>query len=319
MNQVYRELETVFENVSNLQKEQDDLISKALQEQGSEFSQVLEQQWESSVNAMSSHALELEKEYSEKLDEFKTLYTNQMQQEEKLKLENIRNEYETEKSNALLNQEQELKKSWEAIVEEKLDQERDGRLAKLDYLTVKVQVLQNVTEDIASRLEQKYKLQNIEIALENLSKAVSNSPHSIEKEFERLWLAGSKYPFISTILTSLPKDLPVVGVPEYKDLVDSFLKLRKDISRIRYMPENGGVISYLISSFGPRSPIGEITGNVLENSYEYMSSGDIDSAARQINRLRGWQRVLALDWLSEARRYLELKQALDVIYFIKMI
>jgi mitofilin len=298
--------------VSNLQEEQEALVSQALQEQGSEFSEVLEQQWEASVVAIAAQAQELEQEYSQKLNDFKVAYTSQMQKEETEKLNTMRNEYETDKASALSSQEQDLIQKWEAIVAEKVDQERDGRLAKLDKLAVKVQILHNITEDMASRLEQKYKLQKIEIALENLSTAIAKSPGSIEAEFNNLWMVGSKYPFISTILSSLPKDIALSGVSEFNDLVTSFLQLRTNISSIKYMPENGGAVSYLISSFGPRSQIGELTSEVLEKSSDSMANGDIDSTARQLNRLRGWQRVLALDWLSDARRYLELKQALDV-------
>lgn len=316
LDQVYKELQNLFKEVSNLQKEQDVIISRALHEQGSEFSQVLEQQWEASVSSMAAQMQELEKDYSEKLNEFKISYKNQLLQEESEKLENLRKEYEMDKSFALSNQEQQLVQKWEAIVSDKVDQERDGRLAKLDHLAVKVQVLQNATQDIASRLEHKYNLEKLEMALEKLSAAVMESPRSIEKEFNNLWLIGSKYPFVSNILSSLPKDIAVSGVTECNELKNSFQNTRWDIWRIQYMPENGGPLSYLISFFGPQTEIGKITGEVLRNSSEAMmnENGDIDSAARQLNRLRGWQRVLALDWLSNARRYLELKQALDVIF-----
>jgi mitofilin len=131
-----------------------------------------------------------------------------------------------------------------------------------------------------------------------------------------LWLVGAKYPFIHNILSSLPKDIAVSGVTEYNDLITSFIQLEKSISGIKYMPENGGAFSYLISSFGPRSEIGEITSTVLEKSSDCIANGDIDSAARHLNRLRGWQRVLSIDWMADARRYLELKQALDVSVFL---
>ena len=309
---MYKELQELFQNVSNLEKEQENLVSKALQEQGSEFSEVLEKQWEVSMGSIAAQAQELEQEYSQKLNDFKVAFANQMQQEETEKLDSLRREYEADKASALSTLEQELVQKWEAIVEEKLDQERDGRLAKLDNLGVKVQILQNLTQDIAFKLEQKYNLQKIEIALENLSAVIVKSPGAIEAEFNNLWLVGAKYPFIHNILSSLPKDIAVSGVTEYNDLITSFLQLRKSISGIKYMPENGGAFSYLISSFGPRSRIGEITCEVLENSSDCIANGDVDSAARQLNRLRGWQRVLSIDWLADARRYLELKQALAV-------
>ena len=37
------------------------------------------------------------------------------------------------------------------------------------------------------------------------------------------------------------------------------------------------------------------------------------TAAREMNGLQGWAKVLSKDWLGECRRVLEVRQALDVI------
>jgi len=52
---------------------------------------------------------------------------------------------------------------------------------------------------------------------------------------------------------------------------------------------------------------------VLARTEALLEEGDLDFAAREMNSLQGWAKVLSKDWLSECRRVLEVKQALDVI------
>jgi len=39
----------------------------------------------------------------------------------------------------------------------------------------------------------------------------------------------------------------------------------------------------------------------------------LESAAREMNGLKGWAGVLSRDWVAEARRVLEVRQAVEVI------
>jgi len=43
-----------------------------------------------------------------------------------------------------------------------------------------------------------------------------------------------------------------------------------------------------------------------------LNEKDLDGAAREVNQLQGWAGKLAGDWLREARKRLEVEQALQV-------
>jgi len=45
-----------------------------------------------------------------------------------------------------------------------------------------------------------------------------------------------------------------------------------------------------------------------------MNEKDLDSAARELNQLKGSAKVLLADWLGAARRRLEVLQALEVVH-----
>lgn len=57
---------------------------------------------------------------------------------------------------------------------------------------------------------------------------------------------------------------------------------------------------------------GDDVGAVLARAEYLLSEKDLDGAARQVNQLKGWAGKVAGDWLREARRRLEVEQALGV-------
>jgi hypothetical protein len=52
---------------------------------------------------------------------------------------------------------------------------------------------------------------------------------------------------------------------------------------------------------------------ILARTEYLLAHHDLDGATRQLNQLRGWQRRLAQDWLTQARSALEVRQMLDVV------
>ncbi|KAG8990515.1 Formation of crista junctions protein 1, partial [Tulasnella sp. 427] len=53
--------------------------------------------------------------------------------------------------------------------------------------------------------------------------------------------------------------------------------------------------------------------NVLARAEYHLNEKDLDTAARELNQLTGWSKVLLKDWLDAARARLEVQQALEVI------
>ena len=58
---------------------------------------------------------------------------------------------------------------------------------------------------------------------------------------------------------------------------------------------------------------GDDVGAVLARAEWCLGDIDLDGAAREVNGLKGWPGKLASDWLREARRKLEVQQALEVV------
>ncbi|PTB73480.1 hypothetical protein M440DRAFT_1424785, partial [Trichoderma longibrachiatum ATCC 18648] len=58
---------------------------------------------------------------------------------------------------------------------------------------------------------------------------------------------------------------------------------------------------------------GDDVESILTRTQTFLEEGDLDAATREMNGLQGWAKTLSKDWLAEARKVLEVRQALDVI------
>ena len=58
---------------------------------------------------------------------------------------------------------------------------------------------------------------------------------------------------------------------------------------------------------------GSDVASVVARADWHLERQDLDSAARELNQLHGWPKVLAADWLAAARKRLEVDQALDLV------
>lgn len=118
--------------------------------------------------------------------------------------------------------------------------------------------------------------------------------------------------------------IPQTGVKSFAALSSWFTNTvapRIQSSSLVPAPEEATVISHLASAglskimFRPqagRVP-GDSVGAVLARAEWCLAEKDLDGAAREINSLTGWPAKLANDWLQQARRKLEVQQALEVI------
>jgi len=85
--------------------------------------------------------------------------------------------------------------------------------------------------------------------------------------------------------------------------------------------QNAGLLAHLASSVLSTLRLkrhglvdGTDVSSVLARAEHFLLEKDLDSAARELNQLRGVPKVLLVDWLSAARKRLEVEQALAIIH-----
>ncbi|KAJ6612150.1 mitochondrial inner membrane protein Mitofilin [Mycena sp. CBHHK59/15] len=282
--------------------------------------------------------MELEMEAQDKLDgqeqEFRRYFDEERARLTQAYREKLENELQiqTELINERLKEEViaqgiELQRRWIREIKVRVEEERGGRLAKLDELSANLKKLERVALDNSSYLDENIRIHALWSALRAVSSSALSSP--VRKPFrEELRIlrhisAAREDPVTVAALESLEgSDVPDVGVEPFADLATWFAsEVAPKVSHVALVPDqNAGLLSHLASRVfaGLRfKRHGLVSGDdvlsVLARAEYYLNEKDLDSAARELNQLKGTAKLLLHDWLEAARRRLEVQQALEVV------
>lgn len=222
----------------------------------------------------------------------------------------------------------ELQRRWIREIKVRVEQERGGRLAKLDELSANLKRLEAIAVTNSAHLDENIRVHSLWSAIRALTNtAISSSerkPFRDELRVLRHIAAAKEDPVVSTVLDSLEStDIPDVGVEPMADLATWFInEVAPKVSQVALVPdENAGLLSYLASRavssvrFKRQGLIpGDDVLSVLARAEYYLNEKNLNFAARELNQLKGPAKILLHDWLEAARRRLEVQQALEVSF-----
>lgn len=226
----------------------------------------------------------------------------------------------------------ELQRRWLRSIKTQVESERGGRLAKLDDLTTSLKELKTITLDNSATLDQNVRVHKVWSALRAVQSKSESGDQSFVDEL-RLLRSLNKSDDAQTqsanvaaaALAQLENSgIASTGVKSLASLSSWFttsVSPRVQSAALVPQPEDAGVASHLaslvLSKIMFRPTPGPVDGGdvsaVLARAEWCLAEKDLDGAAREVNRLQGWPKRLASDWLREARRALEVRQALDVV------
>jgi len=227
----------------------------------------------------------------------------------------------------------EMQRRWLREVQIHVEEERGGRLAKLENLAIDLKRLERITLDNAAYLDENLRLHAVWSALRALQTATldaaARKPFRNElRVLKNIACAASQTDKITVAaLESLEEsDAPDVGVEPLADLTTWFTtSVVPRVSAVALIPDYSsqagpaGLLSHLASSlasvlrFRRRGLVeGDDPLSVMARAEYYLNEKDLDSAARELNQLKGAAKELLHDWLAAARRRLEVQQALEV-------
>ena len=224
--------------------------------------------------------------------------------------------------NQLLEQAIGLKKQFLTEVTVRVDDERNGRLAKLSELSSSVSELEKLTADWNSVVDSNLQTQHLQVAVEAVRSLLENTnrPRPFVKELAALKEIASGDPVIIAAISSINPTAYQRGIPTTAQLIDRFRRVAAEVRKAALLPEDAGVAShaasYLLSNvlFQKKGmTVGDDVESILTRTETLLEEGNLDDAAREMNGLKGWAKTLSTDWLSECRRVLEVRQALDVM------
>ncbi|CAD5118138.1 DgyrCDS6874 [Dimorphilus gyrociliatus] len=222
----------------------------------------------------------------------------------------------------------ELESEYTEVLKERLQKARD------DFdLTVAASIgrLRGIEEAVESRSnveEAARQAQKLWIACQSLVTAVDQpdaESRSLKPDVEAIRSASQSHPFVQRVLASLTGE-PVRNENEIRS---RFNKVKKICKRVAMLDETGGTLweyfvsfvqsLFVISASKPMDLDQPIdisvisTFVILDNAKHYMEIGDMETALKFMNQLRGEARNVASDWIKDTRKLLEARQAARVL------
>lgn len=218
-----------------------------------------------------------------------------------------------------------MQRRWIREIKMRVEQERGGRLAKLDELSSSLKRLERIALDNSAYLDENLRVHALWSAIRALNHAVDapvRRPFRDELRVLRHIAAAREDPVVVAALDTLDAtDVPDIGVEPLGDLTSWFsTSVAPRLASVALVPDqNAGLLSHLASHFLSSFTFkrqGLVPGadvlSVLARAEYYMNEKDLDSAARELTQLKGTPKALLTDWLNAVRRRLEVLQALEV-------
>ncbi|CAM0142817.1 hypothetical protein VKS41_002619 [Umbelopsis sp. WA50703] len=271
---------------------------------------------EETVEKVKAKEAELKEQFSKEralLNEtFSSTLTTQLTQQQQAQ--------QAELKEALVAQATQLQRQFVNDVKHRVEQERAGRLAKLDQITSRYQALEQHAVSNAEHIDRSRQTHKGHIAVRTLRDKLT-APHKqpFEAELEAVRRNTANLEIIQAALDTIPRELAQEGVDTIVDLADRFQTVAAEVRNVALVPQDGGLPSHVVSKvFGKLmfKKYGLVEGDDAEarlaRAEYYLHEEDLENAARELNQLEGWPKKLATDWIKAARRHLEVKQALEI-------
>jgi len=219
----------------------------------------------------------------------------------------------------------ELQRRWIREVKVHVEEERGGRLAKIDELSSQLKKLERVALDNSVVLDENIRVHGLWSAIRAVSSSLTSQerkPFREELRILRHVAAARDDEIVSSALDTIDSsETPDIGIEPFADLASWFTtSVAPKVSKVALVPEvNAGLLSHLAShafsalTFKRQGLVqGSDVLSIIARAEYYLNEKNLDMATRELNQLRGTAHVLVQDWLSAARRRLEVEQALEV-------
>lgn len=327
LSQAQTDLAALADRLKSLKADEKVKLEKSLQEKAAEFDAALrkvQQEWTSKEGEL----IDGWKEEREKLvDGWRKVLDRE--------LEGQRVGIEQRLREEVVAQGIELQRRWLRSIKAQVESERGGRLAKLDNLTTSFKQLERITLDNSNQLDANVALHTLWSALRAVQAKADRGNLPFDDELRVLKSAAASAIFtqdertrdiVSTMVESIENSGSASqGVKSFPSLASWFsTTLAPKIQSVSLVPaeHEAGVLSHLASAALSKVLFrrkagwveGDDVGAVLARTEYLLNEKDLDGAARELNQLHGWAGKLASDWLKEARKRLEVEQALNVSF-----
>ena len=202
-----------------------------------------------------------------------------------------------------------------------VEKERQGRLSKLNELSADVGELENLLAAWQEVINSNLKTQQLQVAVDAVRTVLEDSdvPRPFIRELVAVKELAAEDTLVEAAVASINPAAYQRGIPSTSQLIDRFRRVAGEVRKASLLPENAGIASHAASVVLSKvmfkrdglADSDDVEG-VLTRTESLLEEGNLDAAAREMNALQGWAKILSKDWLGDVRKVLEVRQALDV-------
>ncbi|GJN87177.1 hypothetical protein Rhopal_000122-T1 [Rhodotorula paludigena] len=326
LSDAQKDIKSLAARIEGIKKQEEDKLAAQLKEQASKYSGLLVKAEKELVERLDTQEDDWKKAFDDERQRLVSAYKDKLDSELATQQELINQRLREE----VIAQGVELQRRWVQEIKMRVEQERGGRLAKLEELESGVRKLEKVAKENEAALGEAVRARKIFTAVKALEhKIESGAPFAQElatlQKLAQAPTSSSSTPspsdsLLSLALSTIPSDVASTGIASFPALAARFTSsVAPQLKKVSLLPEHGGVLAYLTSSVMSHALFekegwadGEDVVSTIARVKFWLANKDLDLATREVNSLKGWPKALASDWLKQARSHLEVKQALEI-------
>ncbi|KAG0665036.1 Formation of crista junctions protein 1 [Rhodotorula mucilaginosa] len=325
-----KDIKSLAARLEAIKQQEEEKLQAQLKQQASKYSNLLVKAEKDLVDRLDTQEEDWKKAFDDERARLVDAYKQKLEAELATQQELIDQRLKEE----VVAQGIELQRRWVSEIKMRVEQERGGRLAKLEELESGVRKLEKVARENEEALGEAQRARKIFTAVKALEHKVesglpfANELATLQRLAQPSSSSASSSPSDSTAdslvalaLSTIPAEAASSGIASFPALSARFSdSVAPQLKKVSLLPEHGaGVLAYLTSALASHALFekeGWADGKDLVSTVArvkfWLANKDLDLAAREVNTLTGWPKALAADWLKQARQHLEVKQALDV-------
>lgn len=283
------DLKSLGQRLESIKDAEKSKLEQSLSDQSKQYASQLAQNEKDLLQRLQSKEQDWQKSFESEREQMIAAYRSKLNSELDAQKELINERLKEE----LIAQGIELQRRWMKDIKMRVEEERGGRLAKLEDLSENVKKLEEATKQNSTYLDESLQVNKLWSALQ--AAAASDGQGAVLADSVRALRELSKEDeVIQTALSTVAPSTLADGVAPFADLASWFsLKVAPRIKTAALMPDaNAGCVAYWTSYI--LSPMlfakqgwseGEDVMSVLGRAEYSLSRKDLDGAARQINQL----------------------------------
>ncbi|KAL2131893.1 hypothetical protein VTI74DRAFT_4478 [Chaetomium olivicolor] len=269
-------------------------------------------------SAMAAQEQQFRREFEAEMGRLKQSYESKVQ----LIQQRERQLAEEKLNNQLLEQAVQLQRQFAQDIKKHVEEERAGRLGKLQQLSDAVASLERLSAGWNEVVDANLRTQQLHVAVDAVRASLEDSQHPrpFIKELVALKEIAADDPVVDAAIASIHPSAYQRGISTPAELIDRFRRVAAEVRKASLLPDDAGVAShassYVLSKVLFKKQglaAGDDVESILTRTQTFLEEGNLDEAAREMNGLTGWSKTLSRDWLAEVRKVLEVRQALEVI------